>query len=383
MMAPSSALLFALALCCPTAVSGHASMIVPPPRNAWDAELPPWQHGKHPNTGWIEPYNCRCTNGTNGECNSGQACFWFSQGCTIGCEACDGQGARYPSWDHCPGTAKLAAFLDGTYLDKKYWTANQNATPGSVEDIWRFHPWRAPGHAPVWDACGMAGGVRSEMFNAGAYNSTANAKQGDLGSVVLRPRPTGTVWRRGGTAAARWQMTAQHGGGYRFRLCPKGRALTEACFQEHPLDFANTATHTALFSDRSVKIAATHVEEGPAKGWMRMPVPDFDTHPCDYRVPAGEHCQTSCPGCGSPWYAADSACPTNCAKAFPGLPAVASADPHVFTDPLPGANFHEYAIEDELRVPTDLPPGEYVLGWRWDAEMTSQVWSSCADITLL
>lgn len=159
----------------------------------------------------------------------------------------------------------------------------------------------------------------------------------------------------------------------RFRLCPKGRALTEACFQEHPLDFANTATHTALFSDRSVKIAATHVEEGPAKGWMRMPVPDFDTHPCDYRVPAGEHCQTSCPGCGSPWYAADSACPTNCAKAFPGLPAVASADPHVFTDPLPGANFHEYAIEDELRVPTDLPPGEYVLGWRWDAEMTSQV----------
>ena len=146
---------------------------------------------------------------------SSQACFWFSQGCTIGCEACDGQGARYPSWDHCPGTAKLAAFLDGTYLDKKYWTANQNATPGSVEDIWRFHPWRAPGHAPVWDACGMAGGVRSEMFNAGAYNSTANAKQGDLGSVVLRPRPTGTVWRRGGTAAARWQMTAQHGGGYR------------------------------------------------------------------------------------------------------------------------------------------------------------------------
>ena len=78
-------------------------------------------------TGWIEPYNCRCTNGTDAECNSGQSCFWFSQGCTIGCAACDGQGQRFPSWDHCPGTAKPKAFTDSTYLDKKWWTANFHA----------------------------------------------------------------------------------------------------------------------------------------------------------------------------------------------------------------------------------------------------------------
>jgi len=23
-----------------------------------------------------------------------------------------------------------------------------------------------------------------------------------------------------------------------------------------------------------------------------------------------------------------------------------------------------------------------VLGWRWDAELTAQVWSACADITI-
>jgi len=46
-------------------------------------------------------------------------------------------------------------------------------------------------------------------------------------------------------------------------------------------------------------------------------------------------------------------------------------------------DFHEYAIEDELKVPTTIAPGEYVLGWRWDCEMTSQVWSSCADITIV
>ena len=42
---------------------------------------------------------------------------------------------------------------------------------------------------------------------------------------------------------------------------------------------------------------------------------------------------------------------------------------------------HAFAVEDELRVPRELPAGDYVLGWRWDAEMTSQVWSTCADIT--
>ena len=65
----------------------------------------------------------------------------------------------------------------------------------------------------MFDACGMAGGVSVEMFNAAAYNLTKFAKQGDLGTAVLKPRPTGTVWKRGGTAKARWQITANHGGG--------------------------------------------------------------------------------------------------------------------------------------------------------------------------
>jgi hypothetical protein len=27
--------------------------------------------------------------------------------------------------------------------------------------------------------------------------------------------------------------------------------------------------------------------------------------------------------------------------------------------------------------------GKYVLGWRYDCEATAQVWSNCADITLV
>ena len=34
----------------------------------------------------------------------------------------------------------------------------------------------------------MAGGRRTEAFNAAAYNTTKFAKMGDLGSKVLKPR---------------------------------------------------------------------------------------------------------------------------------------------------------------------------------------------------
>ena len=62
------------------------------------------------------------------------------------------------------------------------------------------------------------------------------------------------------------------------------------------------------------------------------------------------------------------------------------ADKTLMPDPLPnfhsGDQYHAYTVEDELIVPNDIPAGEYVLGWRWDCEQTTQIWSSCADITI-
>ena len=39
-------------------------------------------------------------------------------------------------------------------------------------------------------------------------------------------------------------------------------------------------------------------------------------------------------------------------------------------------------LVDHVVIPAGLPAGEYVLGWRWDCEETTQVWASCADITI-
>merc|ERR1719408_845503 len=129
------------------AAAGHGSMIMPKSRNAVDADPGmPWADGKHPSTGLIEPYTCSCVNGTE-PCSSGQGCFWFSQGVSIGCKTADGNGTRLPNLDHC--AAERAADFDplkmAGALDPKYRTTNLMATPGSKSDIWKFNPWRAPG----------------------------------------------------------------------------------------------------------------------------------------------------------------------------------------------------------------------------------------------
>ena len=40
-------------------------------------------------------------------------------------------------------------------------------------------------------------------------------------------------------------------------------------------------------------------------------------------------------------------------------------------------------ILDTVLLPATLAPGDYVLGFRWDCEESTQVWSSCADVTIL
>jgi hypothetical protein len=208
-MLPAAMMKAAAAVCALFgSAAGHGSMVMPPSRNSVDAELPAYRN-KWPATGSIQPYNCRCTNGTS-ECNTGQSCFWFSQGCSVGCASCDNNGTRIPGFDHCPEVPKTFP-----RLLPKYRTANQGAAPGTVADVFRFNPWSAPGKAPVLDPCGVAGGTPQASFNAAEYNTTKFAQQGDYGTVVLQRRPTGTVWRRGSEVTVRFQLTANHGGGVR------------------------------------------------------------------------------------------------------------------------------------------------------------------------
>ena len=93
-----------------TLARGHGAMTFPKPRQALDGALAPWSDWAYPCDERHENGSCIitfCEDGTEcqGSCpvsahvaghpdalnaSNGQACYWFSNGCTIGCDACDG-----------------------------------------------------------------------------------------------------------------------------------------------------------------------------------------------------------------------------------------------------------------------------------------------------
>ena len=202
-------------------------------------------------------------------CDNGQAQYWYSQA-FIGCPECDHVSGRRQA-DIC-GQGKVA-----TINDPKHRTVNRAAPAGSELDIYRHNPWRAPGSAPVADACGLAGGTpwAANVSEWGDYVPTVFAKHGDKGSK-LPANPTSTVWVAGGTAEVVWQIGANHGGGYSYRLCPLGEPLTEECFQRHPLDFDRSKQALIFANGTRLPIAGTFVSDGTlpvGSTWALNPIP--------------------------------------------------------------------------------------------------------------
>ena len=72
----------------------------------------------------------------------------------------------------------------------------ENAGRGAAD--WILSNLDRLGCQPGFRVCVLCGKGNNGGDGA-TYNTTKYAKQGDLGSRVLQPRQTGTVWKRGGT----------------------------------------------------------------------------------------------------------------------------------------------------------------------------------------
>jgi len=354
-------------------VAGHGEIISPRCRNSVDYLV-----GVNVPAHW--PSDKECTNITGGPCNNGQASFWYSQGCFIGCPECDHMSGRRQI-DLC-GLGKKA-----TINDPKYRTVNKDAVAGSPKDIYKHNPWRAPGTAPVADACGLAGGTPwpQEVGEAGVYTTTKYAHHG-MNGTLLKPLDNGVQWKIGGEGEVTWQNENNHGGGYSWRLCPADERLTEACFQKNQLEFVQDQ-QGIVFKNGTVKlIEGTFLTEGthpPGSMWSTLPLPETWLGP---RCLPGPNDTNTTPDACLPWEGklVDGPC-----VPCPGTPGsdCSRCDNNgkpSFPIPCEGCvSDHAHAIRDVLKVPTNLAPGKYVLGWRWDCEATAQVWSNCADITLV
>jgi hypothetical protein len=214
-----------------------------------------------------------------------------------------------------------------------------------------------------------------------------------------------TEWKRGAVVEVGFALTANHGGGYSYRLCPKNENVSEDCFQRHVLRFAG-GKHRLQYGALAFPSPVPHYEiprltvtEGthPAGSeWARNPIPTclmMDRSECaglqdDELI----QCAQSAAGYGI------AQCPPNMTEFDEPLPGLSGHMPFWLSQispdvpqwsnvvaPLSGqiSMGFPFSIIDEVVVPEDLPEGDYLLSWRWDCEQSSQVWQNCADIRVV
>jgi len=205
-------------------------------------------------------------------------------------------------------------------------------------------PWAAPGRTPtIGGGCGVYGGnpngcpAHNDTRAAGSNCPGGMRSFGSEARFVEFPKMITTEWELGSVQEIAWSAgTGRHMGGYTFRLCklgPQGRpGITEECFASNVLEFATNFTMIAGGNGREdgtfEKFEQTDLNEG--------------TYPV-----------------GSVWRPIGKVFPTPLSKYW-----------HVLR-------------KDTVRIPANLPEGDYVLGWRWDVENGNQVWVSCSSVRLV
>eukprot|EP00438_Fugacium_kawagutii_P024618 Skav207647 [mRNA] locus=scaffold2758:23314:24345:+ [translate_table: standard] len=312
------------------------------------------------------------------------SCVWYSDFVTI------------------PGEATVNA--------EEFRTFNVKVSSGP-KDWSRKNPWRAPGTAPVYGSgCGIYGGKEKNVL--GSSGQLLGFHEAGMDGQKL-PGKEPMVWPRGSIQEVAWAITANHGGGYSYRLCPKGGEINEECFQKTVLRFAgdtqrlvygNVTQMGQVITDDLppyLELPLTVIRNGThpeGSEWARNPIPSclmFD--------------QVQCEGLEQDDY-------ISCAQAASGYDVVVCPPNWVqFPEPFPGVSGHvpywrsslgrqvpqwinlmggkqgnppmsrgfSMSIMDLVKVPKDLPEGEYLLSWRWDCEQSAQVWQSCADILIV
>lgn len=322
-----------LSLLQPLCVMGHGNMAMP---TTWfDAG------GKVGTKAYAAQCGAGCDQSVGNQ--SYCSCLWFTNETTI-----------------TPGSATIFDNSLRTYMDDPI-----------MGDWTLYNPWRAPGTADIFSPCGIAGGnpqgcpagdATGFDCPGGGYGFGPDALDIDFKEVIT------TEWKIGSVVEAAWAIQANHGGGYAYRLCkmPKEgiKGLTEKCFNEGHLNFVGEM-QSVQFGDNTTKrttFKASRTSNGtfPKQStWTKNPIP-------------------ACAGVAG---GSDATAP-GCAKGSQFPPPVPGLEGFGEFAPLWNSQFG-FSIVDQLQVPTDLIPGEYVLSFRWDCEQSPQVWNSCANIKMV
>jgi len=298
---------------------------------------------------------------------------WFDKGGNTGMRPAAQCNAGYEY-----GTGACSWFTNYTFIsgeptlpeEMRSWT--DIVIGGYHVDYTKKNPWRAPGSAPIYSPCGVAGG-NPDGCPEGEGDIGDNCPGGgfaygpDAVNVDFEDVQT-TEWRAGGVAEVGWGIIANHGGGYSYRLCPKpvneNDVVTEECFQQTSLRFHGDTQWVQYGENgRKVTFLANRTTEGTwpeGSQWTKNPIP-------------------ACHNPDGGWMEEEPHCVKDGPQFDPPAPGLLGYGESYLAPGLPQFLF---TIMDEVEVP-DVAPGEYVLSFRWDCEQTSQIWSGCSNIRIV
>lgn len=295
---------------------------------------------------------------------------WRTAGCT---------GEKPPPGEEDNLGCLSQIYTNGTYIPGSVTLADDSPmlTYPLIAAFTHKNPWRAPGTAPMYSPCGVDGG--NPLGCPVGYPGKDHCAGGGYGhgpdSRTLPGNTKPAEWTAGAQEEVAFGVTANHGGGYIYRLCPKPstgyKDLTEECFQSGGLKFVGSTQWIQYKNNERNRTAVTAVQT--TKG----------THPA-----GSQWRRNPIPACGTLGGGADTEYvqPSTCIGSMfpppvPGLRGFNGFTPYdTKTIPWVRKALTHYSVVDKVQVPKDLKPGDYVLSFRIDCEQTSQIWSQCADI---
>jgi len=310
-------------------------------------------------------------------------------------------------------------FTNWTFVDQVMASDSEMRTyPYSDPDykLWGTNPWGAPGRAKLHSPCGVYGGnpygcpagdenSRGHACPQGghAFGQDSRAAYGKTLKNIVETEVTA-----GQELDMHWTPKANHGGGYSYRLCKTPEdgdmtKLTEECFQAGHLDFVGKTSWVQYGDDPGTRIpfeaTRSRNETFPVGSqWTMNPIPGCASKDGGVFTEKSDSCANAArlnkDGQRVQYTKTFD-------KGFPsgifgfgehgagfgeiqGLENFNGAPPESAwwkeeTRPVFVYNFN-FNIVDKVKIPENLTPGKYVISFRWDCELTFQVWSSCVDL---
>ncbi|CAK8992080.1 unnamed protein product [Durusdinium trenchii] len=269
-------------------------------------------------------------------------------------------------------------------------------------------PWMRPGHFNYVDAQNLYKDFPQTFHPCGCYNphgaefcAGVQLAEGFGETTMGGAEPTGPTikppkWFLGTEQETAFNLYANHGGGYIYMLCKRDTFLqcrqdhladpirgssqeqVDAylkciwdCFEANVLEFADTQWmdyQAQRDLNVTMKITSKSGSDTEPEGttWRWIPIPDTT------QISGGGEGLCS-------WDAVEAFSDAQVEQLFAedfGPKSVCDAGPK-------NHNPNNWEVHDKVRVPNNLPPGEYLLSWRWDCYMADQIWSNCADVEIV